>query len=143
MSQLNLNVAEVVANYPAYKVVQREVVRGGYFGMKYHDISFTDIVAFEKLGLKGNGYFSEFEPGSVVSYALKNAHDPIEAIEQANKNHHEFHWINACATVITSHERPQVTFTLVEIGMIVRFEGLLFTIEKAPNNNLRLKPYQL
>jgi hypothetical protein len=45
--------------------------------------------------------------------------------------------------VITSHERPQVTFTLVEIGMIVRFEGLLFTIEKAPNNNLRLKPYQL
>lgn len=142
MTYLHLNAEATVDSFPAYKVVRRELTTAAYIKGKRVDISFTEIQAGDKLGVKTNrGYYNEYYPGSVVSYALENGEDPIEAIETAKSRGHELHWINACAVSITSHSRPQETLILVEPGMVVRFEGKLFTIKKAPNNNLQLVPY--
>lgn len=143
MSYLNLKVAAVVADYPAYTVVRRETTQGAFVDQKWNsNVEFTEIVADDQLGLARSRYYQEFSPGSVVSYAMKNGEDPIAAIEDAVARGHNLHWINACASSITSHARPKETLVEVKIGMVVRFEGRLFTIEKAMNNNLDLVPYK-
>lgn len=83
-----------------------------------------------------------FMIGSVVSYALRNGDDPVEAIDHARSLGHELVYIFANGAVISSggslgQHRAHVRVTL---GMRVQFEGNIYTIEKAPNHNLRLQP---
>ena len=120
----------IFGRFPAYDIVERECDRDG----------FVNITHGESLGLHRKWYYQEFKPGSVVSYALEYNNDPLAAVERAKANGHELHWINACATCITAHKQERRTLVLVTLGMRVRFEGLLATIEEAPNDNLRLAP---
>lgn len=117
-----------VANFPAYRVLKRDQTREGY----------VDITADDVLGLKHErGYYNKFKPGSAVSYALQYNECPIASYQDCIARGHETHWIIACASVITSHARPQETLIEVEIGMRVRFEGLIATIEKDGHSNLK------
>jgi hypothetical protein len=128
----------LVASFPAYDVFAREADHTGY----------VNITAADTLGLdSGRGYFRTYSPGSVVSYALQYNECPIKAVEDCRRkmveqpyNGHKLHWINANATVLTSHARAKETLVQVTIGMRVRFEGLHATIEADHNNNLKFVP---
>lgn len=128
---------EVIASYPAYKIVRRAASKA------IADRGFPRIRVGDVLGLRrvyrGDSYYQSFSPGSVVSYAQQYGEDPIEAVDRARANGHQLHWINARATCL--HNGPIVQETLVEvtIGMVVMFEGVLMRIQSAPNDNLRFE----
>jgi hypothetical protein len=138
---------DVVDNFPAYMIVRRELTNGIFIKGRRVAIDFTDIYDSESLGLRKETsrgvVYKEFKPGSVVSYALQNHDDPIAEVARAVERKHQLHWLNACGSAITSQKRPQEVWTLVQIGMLVRFEGRLFTIQRAPNDNLNLVPFDL
>lgn len=120
-----------VERFPAYIIYRREQARDGY----------VEITSQDRLGLKSpRGYYKEFAPGSVVSYALQYNEDPIQAVAEAASRGHALRWINPCASVITSHKREPATLIEVTIGMKVRFEGFIATIQPDHNNNLKFVP---
>ena len=115
-------------SFPAYDIYEREADSSGY----------VNITADDSLGLdSGRGFFREYSPGSVVSYALQYNECPMAAVERAKANRHALHWINARAVAITAHAQAKRHLIAVRPGMRVRFEGLLATIELDHNNNLR------
>lgn len=126
----------LIASFPAYDVFERE-----------EDVSVgaVNISCADTLGLdSGKGFFRTYSPGSVVSSALEYNECPIKAVEDCLEkmikypyNGHKLHWINANASVITSRARAKEQLVNVTLGMRVRFEGRLFTIEADHNNNLR------
>lgn len=125
---------ELIESFPAYDVFEREADRDGH----------VNITAKDTLGLKSNkGFYWTYSPGSVVSYALDYNEDPIEAIQDAKSRGHQLHWINQNSTVLSSHARAKEKLVAVHIGMLVRFEGLIATIEKDHNNNLKFVEYRL
>jgi hypothetical protein len=136
--------SNVVEEFPAYVVVKRETVKGYYKDGKRVDFELTEIVDGDILGLKKHNrlgdYYKEYSPGSVVSYALQYNEDPIVAVEHAKAHGHKLHWINGCGVALTAHEQAQRTLVKVEIGMFVRFQGLVATIEEDFNDNLKFVP---
>tara|TARA_R100000808_G_scaffold24041_1_gene54384 strand:- start:703 stop:1113 length:411 start_codon:yes stop_codon:yes gene_type:complete len=127
----------LIASYPAYDVYKREANSEGVV-----NISADDIL------VKPN-HRGKYQAGSVVSYALDRNECPIEAIERCKMymvNHphagHKLHWINALASGIS--DSPQAKYKVIEVhhGMRVKFEGVVATIERAPNNNLRFEKIQ-
>jgi hypothetical protein len=122
-----------VASYPAYKVFEREATSHGH----------VEITTNDKLGLRHpRGFFRVYSPGSVASYALRYNECPIEAVADAKAKGHKLHWINQDASVLSSSSLPQEELVEVTIGMMVRFEGLIATIENDHNNNLKFVPVQ-
>lgn len=120
-----------IAAFPAYVVMRREADHTG----------FVNFTCDDTMGLdSGRGYWSEYSPGSVASYALAYNECPIFAVERAKERGHDLHWINANGTALTAHKQAQHVIVEVTIGMHVRFEGRLFTIEAASNNNLKFVP---
>lgn len=130
-----------VAEFPAYNVYRREATRHGW----------VEITARDLLGLKmahrSGDYYKTFQAGSVASYALEKNACPIAAVEDCKRKMAEFpyaghrlHWINARSTMLTSHDRAAEDLIEVEIGMLVRFEGLVATIEADHNDNLKFVP---
>ena len=82
---------------------------------------------------------SRFYFDSVVSYALENGYCPIAAYERTlNNMDHKTHWCSP-AQMLTSEYRelPEVVGTL-NLGDIVKFEGRIFKLEAAANNNINL-----
>lgn len=126
----------LISQSPAFNLFERTPDYTGY----------VNITAADTIGLMvkckhhGDEYLDTFSPGSVVSYALKYNECPIEAVEHAKRHGHDLHWINADAVVVSAHKRPAKDVVRVTLGMRVRFEGLLATIEKAPHGNLRFAP---
>ena len=120
----------LIESFPAYDVFVRDEDRG-----------FINITSADRLGLNsGKGFYKEFSPGSVVSYALDYNECPMEAVARATERKHPLHWINACGTALTSHKQAKRNLVAVFYGMRVRFEGKLFTIERDHNDNLRFAP---
>lgn len=127
-----------VAAFAAYVVFEREADSSGY----------VNITSNDELGLdSGKGFFRTYSPGSVVSYALQYNECPIAAVERTKEkmksqpyNGHKLHWINANSTCISADKQAQRQLVRVTLGMRVRFEGLLATIEADHNNNLKFVP---
>jgi hypothetical protein len=120
---------ELVAAYPAFNVYKRSPKSEG----------FVEITTEDTLILKVDGdHKGTFSPGSVVSYALEYNECPLAAVERAKSNGHELVWINANGAMLTAHHRAAEDVVEVEYGMLVRFQGVIATIEKANNNNLKL-----
>lgn len=124
----------IVDSCPAWDEVQRAPITSTIDGAQ----GAINLTANENLILKGTMH--RYYINSCVSYALENNKDPIRSYERAIANGHETHWISQHCTVITSHEQDRVTYVQVEIGQRVFFEGRLFEIGSAPNDNLRLIP---
>lgn len=138
-----MNNFEIIASFPAYDVVQREVKKGLYYKGAYRsDVEYTVITTEDRLGMNHKGVHREYSAGSVVSYAMEKGYCPIDAIEKAVANKHKLHWINASGASIVSHNRPRWILVEVNVGMVVLFEGRLFTITSEPNNNLGLAPLE-
>lgn len=119
----------LVAAYPAFNVFRREPKSAG----------FVEITTEDTLILKVDGdHKGTFSAGSVVSYALQYNECPMAAVERAKANGHDLVWINANGAMLTADDRATEDVIEVEYGMLVRFQGVVATIEKAANNNLKL-----
>lgn len=86
------------------------------------------------------GGLRTFSINSVVSYALECGEDPVAAIDHARGLGHELVWINGLGATLSRAPRAPRAHIIVEIGDRVRFEGQVYTIQPAPNHNLRLVP---
>lgn len=122
----------VVAKYPAYTVVKRDTISNN--GVVYYN-----LVARDKLITKK--HLGTYTVGSVVSYALEYNENPIEEYNRCVANGHATHWINSDGATISNMKKDPYDVIEVDYGDVVMFEGVLFTIEKAPNNNLKLVAY--
>ena len=129
----------LVESFPAYDVFEREADRSGFV-----NITVDDILAVNS----GKGFYRTYSPGSVVSYALEYNECPIQAVADCLAKMksdpyggHKLYWINGRGSVLTAHKRAAEQVVKVKIGMKVRFEGKLFTIESAWNQNLAFKEY--
>lgn len=116
-----------VATYPGWNVVTREPDSKGFINLTNRD------------GLISSNHLSRYTVSSAVSYALEYNDCPIEAYTRCIELGHKTHWINANATSITSEKQEKKTFLEVDFNALYRFEGQIFTIVKAPNNNLNLQ----
>lgn len=123
----------IIASFPAYDVVEREV--SPLDGV-------VQITGDDILGVvsRCGRFYYMYSPGSVVSYALQYNRCPLKAVAEAKERGEELHWLNQCSVALTSHRQAPKTLVKVEIGMKVCFEGLYATIEAAPNDNLKFKP---
>jgi Na+/H+-translocating membrane pyrophosphatase len=121
----------LVESFPAYNVFEREQDSNGFINITSQDI----------LGVKHpKGFYRTYSPGSVVSYALQYNEDPIQAVADAKQRGHALHWINGRGACLTAEKRAAETVVAVTIGMKVRFEGLLATIEADFNSNIKFVP---
>jgi hypothetical protein len=126
----------IVKSYPAFNVVTREA-HNGYVAneVKAINISSNEIMTDSKM-LHGWRF------GSSVSYALENNNCPIAAYQKSLDRGEKTHWISSCAITISATSQGLLDRILIQDGDVVRFEGRLFTIAKAPNNNKVLVPYK-
>lgn len=118
---------EVIAQYPAYDVITLEPASNGFINLKDGD----------KL-ISGSRHTNKFMIGSVVASALKNGRDPIADYNRAVENGHATHFIFGLGSCITAHKRDKETYIYVDFGQHINFEGKVFEIAPAPNQNLRL-----
>ena len=79
--------------------------------------------------------------GSVIGSALKDGRDPVAALDRARELGHELVFIYGLGAMITAHQRTPEPYIRVKIGQMVMFHGGVYTIQKAPNDNIRLQRY--
>jgi hypothetical protein len=119
----------LVKAFPAVQIVTREKDSNGVINVTAGD-HITD-----------DSYHSDWRFGSVASYALKNNKCPFEAAERANKLGHDLYWVSQSTIVISSTPSELPKRVLLQPEDVVRFEGKLFTLRDAPNNNKSLVSY--
>jgi hypothetical protein len=118
----------VVANYNAFDVVKREKTSGGFVNLNAGET----LVTSEHLSI--------FSINSAVSYALSYNEDPVEAYNQCIELKNQAHWIVGRGASLSSHKKDKEIHIEINTDQIYRFEGQLFKIDNAPNNNLALIP---
>lgn len=79
--------------------------------------------------------------GSVVSYALKNGDDPIEAYQMAVERGHSVAWINTNASCISASRSEPKVCIIIRPGDLVRIEGRTYRV-RAGNNRPNLILYR-
>ena len=124
--------ANVVAESKAFRIVTRDVQkrfpRDGITVTEYTNIVARDALAVAKQTRNHGVLHMEYSANSCVSYALENNENPIASHERAIRLGHETHWVNQCAVCISNSPTPQKTLTLIHDGMVVKFEGVYFTV---------------
>lgn len=115
---------------PAYTITEADLTKsfkaGDVFAVAYTSTRYGTMHRF-------------YTFGSVVSYALQNNECPIKSFENAKVNGHETHWANQNATALTAHKQAHRTHVALKVGDVVKFEGREFSIENAPNHNIKLR----
>jgi hypothetical protein len=114
----------VIASCPAFETVSRQSDRDG----------FINITAGEKLHF-GNSLYTV---NSAASCALENNECPVAGYKREKSLGFPTHWLSQDATVISRCANEKGTAVLAELDTKYRFEGKIFTISKANNNNLSL-----
>lgn len=120
-----MSIRETIIDYPAFKVVEPDVHNGAK-------------VILDDVDLYVGG--SKFRAGSVMSYAIKNGECPFESYDHAIKNEHDVYYIYGLGVSLTSSKGEKKVLYGYNVGDLVKFQGKLFKLEEAPNNNLRFAP---
>jgi hypothetical protein len=148
MNNIYTGNAKLVAAYPRADVYRRDSHKAVIYDEKVI-VELTEITRNDTLALKltkpsrfghDMNHCYRYKADSVASYAISNNECPIKAIERCQKNGQRLQFIIHLCSVLTSHERPRETYIEVEYGMVVRFEGLVATIEADHNDNLKFVP---
>ena len=122
------NETALIASYPAYDVHAVPCNRNNVRRLQAGD------------QLTKQNHLGTFTIDSVVSSSLRDNRCPIKALERAKAFDHELVWINQNATVLSNARKEKTTVYEIHVGMRISFEGNEYTIEKAANDNLALKP---
>lgn len=121
--------------YPGYNVREPEVDDEGFV-----HLNSGDELVRPYQSIRHGMMYDMFQISSVRSYAIKNGDDPTEAVEMATRAGHDLHYIFGLGVTISNMKAiTKKEYILVEHGTKIKFEGLKFVIEKAPNRNLSLK----
>ena len=137
----------LATSFPAYDIFARKPhthterthdAVNGWTVINHEDV--TELTDGEELHCEGK--YGTFTIGSVVGYALQYNECPIKAAKNAERQGHKLQWINANCSVISNTPSAKRKLIQVRIGMKVRFQGVISTIEKAPNDNLKLVPVE-
>ena len=123
------NIPVLVANFPAYMIVEKQ---------KLESESHVVFKAGDVVALEGKRAYKMYTFGSVESYALKYDKCPTVSYNEAVARGHETHWLNANAVSITSEKREQKIYEEIKVDDEIMFEGVVFVVKSAPNNNLEL-----
>jgi len=107
----------------------------------------TELFHGDRLSVKIIGYRGGFEnfardftAGSVAGYALEYNEDPEAAVTRSKNLGHELHYIFAEGAMIALHPLEQPVRKTIELGSLAKFDGELFQVLQAPNDNLVLVP---
>lgn len=128
-----------IADFPAYRIYQP------YVGRKFRH---GEKIAIPFKTMRGDTLYHFFTLGTVEGYAIQNGECPHEALARHEKfaaelkDGRERYWASANAVCIhngpvTKEEVPGFNF-----GDEIILQGHRFTLEKAPNNNCKLKPIE-
>jgi hypothetical protein len=116
---------EVIQEFPSLKVFAPTVYIDGTKQVQ-HGVD---------MYMRGGCYYAY----STMLYAITNNQDPIAAFKMAEKDGEAVYWISPRSSSLTSHKREQRVAYAYAIGDIVRFQGKLFELQAAPNNNVTLE----
>lgn len=130
---------EVIADYPAFSI-HKPAGKTALFG----DVRLPVFAAGETVGLpfKSARYgvlYHWFKFGSVASYSLQYHECPIKSYELAQLRGHKLHWLTTLPTSLTSDRRAKEERIAMKFGDRVIFEGRVFEIQVAPNQNAELR----
>ena len=126
----------IIKSYPAYDVIKATTNEDGVKALHADD---KLVLRKENLNNPDYQHLNKFMISSVASSALKNNRCPIKAIERAKTNGHDLHFIFELGSCLTSHKQAKKTYIEVSIDDRIYFEGRLFEIKAASNDNLTLK----
>lgn len=88
------------------------------------------------------GDLKTYRIGSVIGGALRDGRDPVAALDRAREHGHELVFIYGLgASIYAGARKAPEPYIRVEVGQKVMFHGGVYTIQKAPNDNLRLQRY--
>jgi len=106
------------------------------------EIFHNDHLAVKIIGFRGGfeNFARHFTAGSVAGYAASYNEDVEAKVAQAQERGHELHYIIAEASMIALHPLEQPVRKTIELGSLVKFDGELFQVLQAPNDNLHLVP---
>lgn len=119
----------VLADYPAYTIIETPAYLTFKHGMKF-------AIPFQSQRHGTLWHF--FTLGSVFGYAVHNGDDVLKNYERAVERGHKLWWANADAVVISNQKEEKKTIFGQNYGDVIKFEGKLFRLDKAPNNNVAL-----
>lgn len=83
-----------------------------------------------------------FTAGTVIDYARQYHEDPVASVLNAMERGHQLRWFNKNAVILSSTRESKRQHIGLTWGQRVWFDGQCFTIEKAPNHHIALKPFQ-
>lgn len=129
---------ELIQSHPAYDIYAAKPHL--HYGTK---LTVPIFSAGDEIGLpfetaKYGTMYKFFQFGSVVSFALENYSEPLNAYQQAVERGHKTHWLITLATSISNPPPPKVDKLACNWGDIVMFEGRAFSIKKTSNGNAEL-----
>lgn len=94
-------------------------------------------------------YYSMFTCGSVASGSLKrgglNPGQTVSEKEELERSRHgkvAHHFIFGNSVCITSHKQDRKRYMKISLGDKVLYEGVVYTIERANNDNLKFQPVE-
>lgn len=119
----------ILADYPAYTIIEPRADKVWKHGERF---------MLPRQTCNHGTVWSSYTLGSVVSYAMQYNNDPVQAVDRARANGHRLHWANHDATVISSNPPPKHTRYGLQWGDYIKFEGRIFQLQKAPNDNVSL-----
>lgn len=129
---------EIIADFPAYTIVKPVSRRSFALDVTRPTFCAGDVIGIPIQSWSHGELYHFFRFGSVASYALEYGECPIKAYNWLVENGHQTHWLNAEAVMITAKAREKETRAGLNFGDEVIFEGRLFRIDPAPNNNAKL-----
>lgn len=128
----------LIADHPAWSIHEPTPQQSYALGINRPIFRAGDVIGLPWETRRYGTQHRWYRFGSCASYALQYDHCPIRSYERAKRKGHKTHWLNAEATVLTDRPSPKETRIGLNWGDEVVFEGRLFRIEKAPNNNAAL-----
>ena len=129
---------EMIADYPAWTIYRAAPRKSWALGIDRPIFRDSDIIGLPWDSRRYGTMHHWYRFGSVASFALKSDDCPIRSVNRAKEHGHKLYWLNPEPTVLTNDRRPKEERVALEWGDEVVFEGRLFRIEKAPNQNAEL-----
>jgi hypothetical protein len=103
------------------------------------ELKAEELLALPYESARHGRLYRTYTLGSVVSYALRNGDDPVEAVDNARNSGHELVYIFGNGVTLSASKMEPKKHILVHVGMLVRFEGRTYELIAQPNSNLGLK----
>lgn len=140
-----LKTGAIIQDHPAFEI--RRAVAKQHHGLdaEYPQFRAGDILGLPFETARYGTMYHWFIFGSVASYALQYNECPIEAVAKVQERiargetGHQLHWLNPTGSMLTAEARAKETRVALDWGDWLIFEGRIFEVTKAANNNATLR----